>query len=178
MFKHLMHRATGLFIALALVASPALGQDMNEGDQPDVVDTAVQADGFDTLVSLVQQAGLVETLKGEGPFTIFAPTDEAFAALPEETLNALTDPENRDQLVNVLTYHVVPGNVMASQVTQIEEAATVQGQAIGISVQDGNVMLSGQNTATVIQTDITASNGVIHVIDTVLLPPEKDDSSM
>ncbi len=178
MFTQLMHRVAGLLIAFALVASPALAQDTNEEPQLDVVDTAIQADGFDTLVSLVQQAGLVETLKGEGPFTIFAPTDEAFAALPEETLNALTNPDNRDQLIDVLTYHVVPGNVMAAQVTQIDEAATVQGQSIGISVEDGAVMLNGQNTAQVIQTDITASNGVIHVIDTVLLPPEEDDSSM
>ena len=151
--------------------------DDSEGttEQPDVVDTAIQADGFNTLVSLVQQADLVETLKGEGPFTIFAPTDEAFAALPEETLNSLTQEENRDQLRAILTYHVAPGAVMAADVVGLDEAPTVQGAVIGIVVNDGTVTLNGQNSATVVQTDIEASNGVIHVIDTVLLPPEGDE---
>lgn len=136
--------------------------------QADIVDTAVGAGSFDTLVTAVQAAGLVETLKGDGPFTVFAPTDEAFAALPEGTLESLLD--NPDQLAEVLTYHVVPGRVFSGDVVGIEEADTVQGAAIDVSVEMGSVMLN--DSAEVVQTDILTTNGVIHVIDSVILPPE------
>jgi uncharacterized surface protein with fasciclin (FAS1) repeats len=172
MKQSLMRCITAVAMLLMLTAGTALAQDMN--DQPDIVETAINADGFNTLVTALQEAELVSTLQGEGPFTVFAPTDEAFAALPEGTLESLLQPENRDQLVNILTYHVVPGKVMASDVTQLEEANTVAGSAISIQVSDGNVMLTGDNTAQVVQTDIEASNGVIHVIDTVLMPPSDE----
>jgi uncharacterized surface protein with fasciclin (FAS1) repeats len=133
----------------------------------DIVDTAMKADNFSTLVAAVKAAGLVDTLKGDGPFTVFAPTDEAFAALPEGTVENLLKPENKDQLVAVLTYHVVPGKVMAADVVGLSEAATVQGGKVDIQVKDGNVMIDGANVVTA---DIETSNGVIHVIDSVILP--------
>lgn len=131
----------------------------------DIVDTAVAADNFTTLIKAVEAAGLVKTLKGEGPFTVFAPTDEAFAKIPEETLNGLLD--DKEALTKVLTYHVVPGKVMATDVVGMDSAATVQGQSIDISTVDGTVMV---DDAKVVQTDIEASNGVIHVIDSVIMP--------
>jgi uncharacterized surface protein with fasciclin (FAS1) repeats len=134
----------------------------------DIVDTAVEAGSFETLVAAVQAAGLVETLKGEGPFTVFAPTDEAFAALPEGTVESLLMPENRDQLVSILTYHVVPGKVMSTDLSDDMSAATVNGAEIMIDLDNG-VMV---NEASVVTADIEASNGVIHVIDSVILPPE------
>ncbi len=132
----------------------------------DIVDTAV-AGGFTTLVAAVKAAGLVDTLKGPGPFTVFAPTDEAFAKLPPGTLDSLLKPENKAKLVSILTYHVVPGTVMAADVVKLKSAKTVEGQSLMIKVVKGKVMV---NNATVTKTDIVASNGVIHVIDTVLLP--------
>jgi uncharacterized surface protein with fasciclin (FAS1) repeats len=135
--------------------------------QRDIVDTAVSAGQFTTLARALQAAGLVDTLKGPGPFTVFAPTDAAFAKLPEGTLNALLQDPAR--LRAVLTYHVVPGRVTASAVTQLSSATTVQGEPVRIAVSGGTVRLNG--TSTVAQADIMASNGVIHVIDTVLLPP-------
>ncbi|MDP2217134.1 MAG: fasciclin domain-containing protein [Methanolobus sp.] len=140
--------------------------DANETEEMNIVDVAVSAGSFNTLVQAVQAAGLVETLSSEGPFTVFAPTDEAFAALPEGTLDALLADE--EALRAVLTYHVVAGEYMASDVIEMESLTTVQGEEIAILVADGNVMV---NNATVIQTDIEASNGVIHVIDQVILPP-------
>ena len=134
-----------------------------------IVDVAV-AGGFDTLVAAVKAAGLVETLKGDGPFTVFAPTDEAFAKLPEGTLESLLKPENKDQLVAILTYHVVSGEVTSGQVVHLESAETVQGAALEISTSEAGVMI---NNAKVIKADVDASNGVVHVIDTVLLPPSK-----
>lgn len=134
----------------------------------DIVETAINAGSFQTLVTAVQAAGLVETLQGEGPFTVFAPTDEAFAALPEGTLESLLD--NTDQLASILTYHVVPGRVFSGDVVGIDEAPTVQGSSIDVSVDMGSVMLN--DSATVVQTDILTTNGVIHVIDQVILPPE------
>jgi uncharacterized surface protein with fasciclin (FAS1) repeats len=134
---------------------------------PDIVDVAVSAGSFSTLVAAVQAAGLVETLKGEGPFTVFAPTDEAFAKLPAGTVESLLLPENKDQLISILTYHVVPGKVMASDVVGLSSAATVQGQELKVSIKDGTPMI---DNARIIQTDIAASNGVIHVIDEVVLP--------
>ncbi|MFC4974966.1 fasciclin domain-containing protein [Halomonas beimenensis] len=133
----------------------------------DIVDTAVEAGQFETLVAAVQAADLVETLKGEGPFTVFAPTDEAFAALPEGTVEDLLMPENQDTLRAVLTYHVVPGKIMAEDAMAADSATTVQGQDLTITTMDGQVMI---DDATVIQADIEASNGVIHVIDSVLMP--------
>lgn len=133
-----------------------------------IVDIAVADGRFSTLVTAVQAAGLVETLSGEGLFTVFAPTDDAFAKLPKETLENLLKPENKDQLVKVLTYHVVPGKVMASDVVKLSEAQTAAGEPIAIKVEGNKVFV---NDAQVILTDIEASNGVIHVIDTVILPP-------
>jgi uncharacterized surface protein with fasciclin (FAS1) repeats len=131
----------------------------------DIVDTAVSAGSFKTLVTAVKAAGLVETLKGKGPFTVFAPTDEAFAKLPKGTVEKLL--ADKEQLVKVLTYHVVPGKVMAADVVKIDEAKTVQGQMIMIDATNG-VMLN--ESAKVIKADIPCTNGVIHVIDTVILP--------
>lgn len=138
-----------------------------QASELDIVDTAVDAGSFKTLAAALEAAGLVETLKGEGPFTVFAPTDEAFAKLPEGTVASLLQPENIDQLKAVLTYHVVPGAVMAAQVVDMTEATTVNGQAVDIAVNGSMVMI---DNAHVIQTDIAASNGVIHVIDSVILP--------
>ncbi len=132
----------------------------------DIVDTAVSAGSFETLVAAVQAAGLVETLKGDGPFTVFAPTDAAFAALPEGTVETLLLPENKDQLVAILTYHVVPGKVMSTDLSDDMEATTVQGESVTIDLDNG-VMVE---KATVVSADIETTNGVIHAIDTVILP--------
>ena len=133
----------------------------------DVVDTAVAAKDFTTLVAAVKAAGLVETLKGDGPFTVFAPTDEAFAKLPAGTLESLLKPENKDKLAAILTYHVVPGRVMAADVVKLTEAPTVQGSKAKVQVKDGKVYV---DAAQVVKTDIACKNGVIHVIDAVILP--------
>jgi uncharacterized surface protein with fasciclin (FAS1) repeats len=133
----------------------------------DIVDTAVAAGNFKTLVAAVQAAGLVDTLKGKGPFTVFAPTDEAFAKLPAGTVETLLKPENKDKLVAILTYHVIPGKVMAADVAGKETMAkSVQGSEITVNGKDG-VMVDG---AKVVQADIAADNGVIHVIDAVIMP--------
>jgi len=131
----------------------------------DIVDTAIQAGKFSTLATALTAAGLVETLKGDGPFTVFAPTDEAFAKVPQETLRKLLKPENKDKLTAILTYHVVAGKIMARDVA-VNKATTVQGQSIKIDAKDG-VKIDG---AKVITADIEATNGVIHVIDAVLMP--------
>ncbi len=136
----------------------------------DIVDTAVADGRFTTLVAAVQAAGLVDTLKGEGPFTVFAPTDEAFAKLPAGTVEDLLKPENLETLKNILLYHVVAGKVMAADVTTLESAETVLGKSVKIKVDMGNVYI---NDAQVVITDIETSNGVIHVIDSVILPPAK-----
>jgi uncharacterized surface protein with fasciclin (FAS1) repeats len=135
--------------------------------QKDIVDTAVGAGDFNTLVTAVKAADLVETLKGEGPFTVFAPTDEAFAKLPAGTVEDLLKPENKDKLVSILTYHVVSGKVMASDVVKLSHAKTVNGQSLTIKTSGGSVMV---DNAQVVKTDIGCSNGVIHVIDAVVLP--------
>ena len=132
----------------------------------DIVDTAV-AGKFNTLVAAVKAAGLVDTLKGPGPFTVFAPTDEAFAKLPAGTLESLLKPENKEKLQSILTYHVVPGKVMAKEVVKLKSAKTVEGRDVSVSTKGGGVMI---NNANVTKTDIAASNGVIHVVDTVILP--------
>ncbi|MPQ92530.1 fasciclin domain-containing protein [Thioclava sp. JE_KL1] len=147
----------------ALVSAPAHAD--NHGGM-DIVDTAVNAGSFETLVAAVQAAGLVETLKGEGPFTVFAPTDEAFAALPEGTVDDLLKPENKDKLTSILTYHVVPGKVMSGDLSDGMMAKTVQGSEVMVKT-DPAVMV---DEASVTQADIEASNGVIHVIDKVIMP--------
>jgi len=161
MYKITQAITIGLFtIAISMFASAG-----HHGMKKDIVDTAVAAGDFNTLVTAVKAAGLVETLKGEGPFTVFAPTDAAFAKVPTDTLNALL--ADKAALANVLTYHVVAGNVMAADVVKLTSAVTVQGQAVSIEVKDGKVYVDG---AQVVATDIKASNGVIHVIDAVILP--------
>ena len=156
-----------LALAKASVVAFGVAFGATTAQAADIVDTAVGAGTFNTLVAAVEAAGLVETLKGEGPFTVFAPTDEAFAALPEGTVATLLQPQNRDQLVAILTYHVVPGAVTAEQVVGITSAETVQGDTIDISVVDGQVKI---DEATVVTADVMADNGVIHVIDTVIMP--------
>ena len=151
------------FIALAATtafAGSAFAQDM------DIVDTAAGAGNFTTLLAAAEAAGLVETLKGDGPFTIFAPTDEAFAALPEGTVDTLLMPENKDQLVDILTYHVVEGAVMSGDLSDGMEATALNGGTLTVGTE-GGVTVNGANVTT---PDIAASNGVIHVIDTVLMP--------
>ena len=134
----------------------------------DIVETASEAGSFQTLLTAAEAAGLVDTLESEGPFTVFAPTDEAFAKLPEGTVEDLLKPENQDQLKAILTYHVVPGKTMSSDIAGKElEVETVQGETIAIDASDGAVMV---DDATVVQADIETDNGVIHVIDTVLMP--------
>ena len=133
----------------------------------DLVDTAVAAGQFKTLAAALQAAGLVDTLKGKGPFTVFAPTDAAFAKLPKGTVEELLKPENKAKLTAILTYHVVPGKVMAADVMKVKDAKTVQGGSIKVNAGGGKVMVDG---ATVVKTDIGASNGVIHVVDSVLMP--------
>lgn len=156
--------------AALLAGATAFADDhggMADAPKADIVDTAIAADGFNTLVAAVQAAGLVETLKSEGPFTVFAPTDEAFAALPEGALDDLLKPENKDTLTGILTYHVVPGKFLSTDlVGKTLEAKTAQGTTVSIDATDG-VKVDG---ATVIAADILTSNGVIHVIDQVIMP--------
>ncbi|CAD7694870.1 unnamed protein product [Ostreobium quekettii] len=150
---------------LALAAGPAAA-----ADKADIVDTAVAAGSFKTLATALTEADLVKALKGKGPFTVFAPTDEAFKALPEGTVAELLKPENKKKLSAILTYHVVSGKVMASEVVKLKEAETLNGKKVSIAVKDGEVMVDG---AKVVKTDIACSNGVIHVIDKVLLPKDE-----
>lgn len=133
----------------------------------DIVDTAVSAGNFKTLTTALKAAGLVETLKGKGPFTVFAPTDGAFAKLPAGTVDSLLKPENKQKLTAILTYHVVAGNVKAADVVKLTSAKTLNGESVTIKTAGGKVMI---NDATVVKADITATNGTIHVIDTVLMP--------
>lgn len=155
-------------ITFALAAfALASGTARAEHHAKDIVDTAIEAGSFTTLVKAVQAADLAEALKGEGPLTVFAPTDEAFAKVPAATLAALLKPENKEQLKAVLTYHVVAGKVMAADVVKLNSAMTLNGEKVEISIEQGKVMVDG---AHVVKTDIAASNGVIHVIDTVILP--------
>ncbi len=150
--------------SLTLLAPAKVGVAAANGD---IVETAVAAGSFNTLATALKAAGLVETLKGEGPFTVFAPTDEAFAKLPAGTVESLLKPENKQKLADILTYHVVAGKVMASDVVKLNSAKTVNGKEVKIKVKGGSVMV---DNATVVKTDVAASNGVIHVIDTVILP--------
>lgn len=157
----------------AAASAPAASAPAEPATVGTIVEIAVGNPDFSTLVAAVGAAGLVETLNGEGPFTVFAPTNEAFAALPAGVLDALLLPENKDALVKILTYHVVPGTVMAADVAA-GDVATVEGQNITIAT-DGGVTVNG---AAVVQTDIVGSNGVIHVIDQVLLPPDVDAAAL
>ena len=162
--KQLLTRSIAAAVVLTLgIVSTQAGKPA----QKDIVDTAVAAGSFNTLAAALKAAGLVDTLKGKGPFTVFAPTDAAFAKLPAGTVENLLKPENKDKLVAVLTYHVVPGNVSSGQVVKMTSAKTVQGGSVKISTKDGGVMIDG---AKVVTADVMASNGVIHVIDTVILP--------
>ena len=136
-------------------------------DAKDIVDTAVSAGSFKTLAAALKAADLVDTLKGKGSFTVFAPTDEAFAKLPAGTVESLLKPENNAKLTAILTYHVVPGKVLAKDVVKLSEAKTVQGSSVKIEVSGGKVKVGGAN---VVKTDIACANGVIHVIDAVMLP--------
>jgi uncharacterized surface protein with fasciclin (FAS1) repeats len=156
--------------ALAFAAVTAVADNHAKKDKAakaDIVDTAVAAGQFKTLATALTAAGLVDTLKGPGPFTVFAPTDEAFAKLPAGTLDDLLKPENKAKLTSILTYHVVAGKVKAADVVKLSQAKTVQGGAVAIAAKDGTVTVDGAN---VVKTDIGASNGVIHVIDAVILP--------
>lgn len=160
-----MFRRTFLSLtSAALIASGTAA--FADGHSKDIVDTAVAAGSFGTLVAAVQAAGLVDTLKGDGPFTVFAPTDEAFAALPEGTVEMLLKPENKDKLTAILTYHVVAGKVMSTDLSNNMMATTVQGSDVKI-MTEGGVSVNGAN---VVSADIKASNGVIHVIDAVIMP--------
>ncbi|MBK8619511.1 MAG: fasciclin domain-containing protein [Anaerolineales bacterium] len=178
MFTMLMVVTSLILAACAPAATPA--PTATQAPEPtatpepmlkDIVDTAVADGRFTTLVAAVGAAELVDTLKGEGPFTVFAPTDDAFAALPAGTVDELLKPENKQQLTDILLYHVVSGKVMAADVTALTSATTVLGKDVAIKVDMGNVYI---NEAKVIITDIETSNGVIHVIDAVLLPPAED----
>ena len=154
---------TSLVVAAVVSVAPAHAQPSKN-----VVDTAIAAGSFTTLAKALTAADLVDTLKGPDPFTVFAPTDEAFAKLPAGTLDNLLKPENKDKLRRILTYHVVPGNVVAADVVKVTSAKTVSGDSLPIQV-NGSTVMAGK--ARVVKTDVGASNGVIHVIDTVLLPP-------
>jgi Secreted and surface protein containing fasciclin-like repeats len=158
-----MNRLIAAALISAATALPAYAADK------DIVDTAVGAGDFKTLAAALEAADLVSTLKGEGPFTVFAPTDAAFEKLPAGTLDTLLKPENKQQLVDILTYHVVPGKVLAADVVGLDEAKTVNGKMIDVQVDGSAVKV---NEANVTATDVAASNGVIHVIDQVILPPE------
>ena len=149
---------------------PTEEREQPKEETKDIVDTAAAADDFTTLVAAVKAAELVDTLKGDGPFTVFAPTNDAFGKLPEGTLDDLLKPENKEKLTAILTYHVVPGKVMAADVVKVKSAKTVQGAEVAVTVEDGKVKVDGAN---VTATDIECSNGVIHIIDAVILP--KDD---
>lgn len=179
----MLHRTFGAITLVALAACSSAKKDeapaadttamaAPEAAAPapkDIIETAVAAGTFNTLAKALTEAGLIETLKGTGPFTVLAPTDEAFAKIPAKDLEALL--ADKAALTKVLTYHVIAGNVPASQVTTLTEASSLEGSKIAIKVVDGKVMLNG--AATVVTADVAASNGVIHIIDTVLMPPKK-----
>jgi len=165
-------RVTGIASLAAVVVAVvglAIGSTYSRATSQDIVDTAVGAGQFKTLAAALKAADLVGTLKGDGPFTVFAPTDAAFSKLPAGTVESLLKPENKAKLTAILTYHVVPGAVKAEQVTKLDEAKTVNGKMVKVSTDEGKVMI---NDANVVKADIPASNGVIHVIDKVILPPQ------
>ncbi len=164
MTKNLRTLGVAAALIAALAVAPALAGDY--GKKKDIVDTAVSAGDFKTLVAAVQAAGLVDALKGDGPYTVFAPTDAAFAKLPAGTVENLLKPENKDQLVAILTYHVVPAKVMSAD-AKPGDVPTLQGSKATLAAKSGGLMIDG---AKIVATDIEASNGVIHVIDTVIMP--------
>lgn len=172
-FAAVVAAQTALVMAV-VTATPALAGGYKTGGyhaekaNADIVDVAVANGNFNTLAAALQAAGLVDTLKGDGPFTVFAPTDAAFAKLPAGTVETLLKPENKDKLIAILTYHVVPGKVTADQVVKLSSADTVNGEKIAIFVDKGTVQI---NEIDVVKADIMASNGVIHVVDQVILPP-------
>jgi uncharacterized surface protein with fasciclin (FAS1) repeats len=155
-------------LAVAAVAAAGIAGAPARAAGTDIVDTAIAAGQFKTLAAALDGAGLVATLKGQGPFTVFAPTDAAFAKLPAGTVDTLLKPENKARLAAILTYHVVPGRVTAADVARLKEARTVNGETVDVTADGGSVMI---NDAKVTAADVAASNGVIHVIDTVMLPP-------
>lgn len=157
-----------LKVALGVLFTIFFTLNQSNAQSKDIVDLAVGNENLSTLVAAVKAGGLVETLKGDGPFTVFAPTNEAFAALPEGTLEMLLKPENKDKLVAILTYHVVSGKVMSTDLSNGQKAKTVQGESVMVDISYGNVKISG---AKVVAADVKASNGVVHVIDKVILPP-------
>ena len=162
-----IHKISRIVTVVLVIGIASFANASSHGAKMDIVDTAVSAGSFNTLVTAVTAAGLADTLKGEGPFTVFAPTDDAFAKLPEGTVEDLLKPENIEKLKGILTYHVVAGKVMAADAVKLDAAPTVNGKSIAISQKEGAVYV---DNAKVIQADIEASNGVIHVIDTVIMP--------
>lgn len=164
--KTSIYTVPALFAALLLLATELYAGNYGK-QKSDIVDTAVSAGTFNTLAAALEAGELVGTLKADGPYTVFAPTDEAFAKLPDGTVETLLLPENKDKLVEILTYHVVPGKVTAAEVITLETATTANGQDVAIRVVDETVFI---NDSRVVATDIRASNGVIHVVDTVILP--------
>ncbi len=166
--------SAGILFGLSAFAGSENGSEKtkksnaSQGDDKNIVELAVETDILSTLVAAVKAGDLVDVLQGEGPFTVFAPTNEAFAALPAGTLENLLKPENKDQLVAILTYHVVSGKVMSTDLTNGMKAETVNGSYIKVGIKDGNAKING---AKVVAADIKASNGVVHVIDKVILPP-------
>lgn len=170
-FKMFIKQSKGFSLSAVFAAAMLIGSIAVAGgygkDKSDIVDTAVANGDFSTLAAALQAGDLIGTLKSDGPFTVFAPTDAAFAKLPAGTIDSLLLPENKDQLVEILTYHVVSGEVTAAEVVKITSAQAVNGMELSIKVDDGAVFV---NNAEVIATDVMASNGVIHVVDTVILP--------
>lgn len=164
-------RSAILSCAVAVALMTVGQRAFAEAPSKDIVETAVAAGDFKTLAAALKAADLVEALQGEGPFTVFAPTDEAFAKLPKGTLESLLKPENKEKLVAILKYHVVPGKVTAKDVVKLSEAKTLEGSSAKISASGGKVMVDGAN---VVKTDVEATNGVIHVIDAVILPKQAD----
>jgi len=163
-----MLSAVLMLSASVVLASTVQGDPGKEGEAKDIVDLAVETDILSTLVAAVKAGDLVDVLKGDGPYTVFAPTNEAFAALPKGTLEMLLKPENKEKLVQILTYHVVPGKVMSSDLSDGMMAKTANGSKIKISLEKSSVRINGAN---VVAADIKAANGVVHVIDQVILPP-------
>lgn len=162
------------YFAFVLMTAVLTSASYAQSSTKDIVDTAVGADNFKTLVAAVKAAELVDVLKGDGPFTVFAPTDEAFKKVPAEALQSLLKPENKSKLQGILKFHVVSGKVMAADVVKLSKAKTVQGQEVKIEVKGDTVMVNG---AKVIKTDIACKNGVIHVIDTVIMPKAEGSAS-
>jgi len=156
-----------LFLSVTLLANDEVEKPLKEKADKDIVDLAASTDFLSTLVAAVKAGDLVDVLKGDGPFTVFAPTNEAFAKLPAGTVEDLLKPENKAKLIEVLTYHVVAGKIMSTDLKDGQKAKTVQGQEITVSLKDGKAMI---NNATVTTADIEATNGIVHVIDTVILP--------